>query len=203
MPKKADLTPKQLKARQQAYRKYALKKKKEKKLAGKTLAQKFFPIPSPEQVKNLKGIKTSARPVNYLSNKNLLEQVILSKKQGKMTNELAKMFVLLCQKYAKKNNFVGYSYNDDMQGTALLQLVTSWQAFDEKKYSNAFAFYTQCIKNAFIQVINKETLHFDKVQMERQLAGADIIGFGEDSDEPPPTFSDDTLLKEEEPVNTE
>lgn len=101
-------------------------------------------------------VKISKRPVKYLNNKDLLAQVILSKKNGKMTNELAKMLQLLTLRYGKKGNFSGYTYNDDMQSYAMLMIVKTWQGFDPAKSSNPFAWFTQCIKNSFIQYLNSE-----------------------------------------------
>lgn len=96
------------------------------------------------------------RKVNYLNNRDLLKQVIVSKKKGKMSDELANMLMLLVKRYALKSNWNGYTYNEDFQGEALMNLCKSWHMFNEKKYSNAFAFYTQAIKNSFIQILNKE-----------------------------------------------
>lgn len=99
---------------------------------------------------------TSKRPTKYLNNKDLLAEVIKSKKQGKMTNELAKMLQLLTLRYGKKGNFSGYTYNDDMQSYAMLMICKTWQGFDPAKSSNPFAWFTQCIKNSFIQYLNYE-----------------------------------------------
>jgi DNA-directed RNA polymerase specialized sigma24 family protein len=74
----------------------------------------------------------------------------------KMTNELAKMLQLLTLRYGKKGNFANYTYNDDMQSYAMLMIVKTWQGFDPAKSSNPFAWFTQCIKNSFIQYLNYE-----------------------------------------------
>lgn len=99
------------------------------------------------------------KKVNYLNNKDLLQAVKDSKKIGRMNDKLAKMLLLLCAKYAKKGNFVNYTYNDDMQGYAMLMLVRTWNSFNSEVYTNAFAFYTQCIKNSFIQFLKYEKRH--------------------------------------------
>lgn len=96
------------------------------------------------------------RKVNYLNNKDLLIEVHASKKQKAMTNKLAHMLQTLAARYAKKGNFANYTYNDDMQAYAMLMLVKTWDSFDPKKSSNPFAFFTQCIKNSFIQYLNQE-----------------------------------------------
>lgn len=92
----------------------------------------------------------------YLNNKELLIAVRESKEKGKMTPKLATMLQLLCSKYATKGSFVNYSYNEDMQSYAMLMLVRTWNAFDLNKSNNPFAFFTQCIKNSFIQYLNQE-----------------------------------------------
>ena len=93
---------------------------------------------------------------NYINNKDLLEQIKISKKNGKMSNELAKMLQLLCYRYANKGNYVNYTYNDDMQSYAMMMLCKTWGAFNVEKGSNPFAFYTQCIKHSFSQYLNAE-----------------------------------------------
>jgi hypothetical protein len=93
---------------------------------------------------------------NYLNNKSLLAEVEKSLAQGKMTNELAKMFMLLCAKYAQKGTYVNYTYNEDMQAFALMTLCKSWKSFNPQKSKNPFAYYTQTIKHAFYQYLNIE-----------------------------------------------
>ena len=92
----------------------------------------------------------------YLTNKELLPAVRDSKELGKMSPRLAMMLQLLCSKYATKGSFVNYSYNEDMQAYAMLMLVRTWNSFDLNKSNNPFAFFTQCIKNSFIQYLNQE-----------------------------------------------
>lgn len=95
----------------------------------------------------------------YLSNKDLMAAVKEAKQLGYMTDKLARMLQRLCAKYGKKGNFGGYSFNEDMQAYAMMQLVSTWDRFDPDKSNNPFAFYTQCIKNSFIQQLNKEKKH--------------------------------------------
>lgn len=97
----------------------------------------------------------------YLSNKELLAEIIVSKEAGQMSNMLARMLQLLCANYARKGSFVNYSYNEDMQAYALMMLVRTWNSFDPSKSNNPFAFFTQCIKNSFIQYLNKEKYQRD------------------------------------------
>ena len=41
---------------------------------------------------------------------------------GQVTNRLAMMWMKLCERYATRGNVRGYTYNDEMQGQAILQL---------------------------------------------------------------------------------
>lgn len=107
-------------------------------------------------VATAKNSITVAGKTIYLSNKELLAEVKRSKEAGQMSNALAMMLQLLCSKYAKKGNFINYSYNEDMQAYALMMLVRTWNSFDPEKSNNPFAFFTQCIKNSFIQYLNQE-----------------------------------------------
>lgn len=101
------------------------------------------------------------RKVNYLNNKDLLIEIRKSKEQDppQMTDKLAHMLQTLAARYGKRGNFSGYSYNEDMQAFAVMMLVRTWKAFNPELSQNPFAFFTQCIKNSFIQFLNQESKH--------------------------------------------
>lgn len=132
------------------------------------------------------------KKVNYLNNRDLLAEAKASKERDQMTDKFARMLQLLCAKYARKGNFVNYSYNEDMQSYAMLMLVRTWKSFDPKKSSNAFAFFTQCIKNSYIQYLNQE---------KRQRVIRDLLlidqglnpshGYGENDDGVPSPIEDE------------
>jgi hypothetical protein len=75
---------------------------------------------------------------------------------GKMTNKLAKMFMMMCERYGSKWNWRGYTYNDEMKSQALLQLSQVGLQFDESKSENPFAYYTAAVTNSFTRVLNLE-----------------------------------------------
>jgi len=78
---------------------------------------------------------------------------------GKVTNKLAMMFMKLCQRYGSRGNWRGYTYNDEMQSQALLQLSQIGLQFDESKSANPFAYYTAAITNSFTRILNVEKKH--------------------------------------------
>jgi DNA-directed RNA polymerase specialized sigma subunit len=180
--------------------------------------KKEVAIKKPPKKKVVKA-KKPPRVKNYLNNKDLLAEVILSKSQEKMTDKLAHMLQTLCARYGKKGNFSGYTYNDDMQAYAMMMLVRTWNSFKPEKSNNPFAFFTQCIKNSFIQFLNQErkqrdirdamltdnglspSLTYEMAQAEAQKK-AQQDGYNSDEEnanptptEPPESKSDDEILK--------
>jgi hypothetical protein len=79
-----------------------------------------------------------------------------SKEHGQMTRKLATMFMKLCERYATRSNWRGYTYNEEMRGQALLQLSQIGLQFDESKSQNPFAYYTAAITNSFTRILNLE-----------------------------------------------
>jgi hypothetical protein len=79
-----------------------------------------------------------------------------SKDHGNMTRKLAMMFMKLCERYATRSNWRGYTYNEEMRGQALLQLSQIGLQFDESKSQNPFAYYTAAITNSFTRILNIE-----------------------------------------------
>jgi hypothetical protein len=136
----------------------------------------FTHIPlAPGRKKTLKNTADSHDKVNfppfqhwkYDENNNLicvgkshwkgdLDQGEFSKDHGQMTNDLARMFIKLCERYATRGNVRGYTYNDEMKGQAILQLTQIGLQFDESKSDNPFAYYTAAVTNSFVRIINLE-----------------------------------------------
>lgn len=76
--------------------------------------------------------------------------------KGKITMTLAKMLMMLVSRNAMKGNWRGYTYNDEMQGQALLQLSQVALQFNEAKSSNPFSYYTETINHSFTRILNTE-----------------------------------------------
>jgi hypothetical protein len=117
------------------------------------------------------------------------EQGEFSKDHGNMTRKLAHMFMKLCERYATRSNWRGYTYNEEMRGQALLQLSQIGLQFDESKSQNPFAYYTAAITNSFTRILNLEkknqNIRDDVLEMNglnpswtRQNAGKKDPNFG-------------------------
>lgn len=100
----------------------------------------------------------------YVRNHQLIPEIRKSKANGRVTEELGRMLMLIAKNYVRKNFFSSYTnnYREDMVGKAIEHLAASALKFDEGyaertgKKPNPFAYYTQCCKNAFRQTLKQE-----------------------------------------------
>lgn len=104
-------------------------------------------------------------PTDFVDNAILLSQVIKSKRRLEedptlgntaMTRELSDMLLLLVNQYASKGNWTNYSYREEFVGDAVLHLFKKWHKFDETKYNNPFAFFTQIVYRCFLTTLGRE-----------------------------------------------
>ncbi len=98
------------------------------------------------------------KKTTYLKNKDLLAEVIHCRDENdmKMSDKLARMLIMLTARYGRSGQFGGYTFNEDMQAYAMMMLSKTWVGFNPERGSNAFAYYTQSIKNSFKQFLNRE-----------------------------------------------
>ena len=105
------------------------------------------------------------------------------KDTGQITNNLARMMIKLCERYATRGNVRGYTYNDEMKGQAILQLTQIGLQFDESKSDNPFAYFTAAVTNSFVRVINIEkrnqNIRDDILEMNGMNPSYTRIGDGE------------------------
>jgi hypothetical protein len=131
----------------------------------------FDHIPlAPGRKKNPKSVADSYTKLNffpfkhYIIENNAVKEVgrshtkkgKFSLEHGSITNKLAKMFILMVNKYGQRGNWRGYTYLDEMKGQALLQLAQMGLQFDEYKSDNPFSYYTASVSNSFTRVFNLE-----------------------------------------------
>ena len=113
---------------------------------------------TPVKTKRAKATTTKG---HYITNAVLLPEVIRAKKLGQITNELAKMFMLIAERYSFKANFAGYSFREDMVSFATSNLCANGLKFDPEKSDNPFSYYTSAIHNSFLQYLAEESKHRD------------------------------------------
>jgi len=124
--------------------------------------------------KNKKKIKTPRKKdsPDYLNNKEMLKEVIKCQKEKKISDKLAKMFMLLTLHYSSKPWFSGWSYKNDLKANGNLACVIAFPKFNKDKSSNPFAYFTQCIHHSYIQMVSNEYKHQkirDKLLVEAKM----------------------------------
>ena len=95
-----------------------------------------------------------AKKNNYLNNKDLYDEIVKSKEQGKLTRDAEKMLVLLAERAIRKLSYVNEDDRQDCLQFALLDLLKYWENFNPK-YKNAFAYFTEIAKRGYAKGWNK------------------------------------------------
>lgn len=112
-------------------------------------------------------------PKNYVNNANLLKEILKSQENLKqfpeeeqqdrvmeaLTPELVEMIMQMVKRISVGYGWRGYSWNDDIQLEAIMNLSRVALKFNLEKAGdkpNPFAYYTQIIKRVFISYIDKQ-----------------------------------------------
>jgi len=113
------------------------------------------------------------KPRDYLNNANLLREILISQEiQSKLpeeerdakaseclTPELIRMIMLLVERIATSWRWRGYTWIDDMQAEAILNLCRVALKFNMAKagdHPNPFGYYTQICRRCFLTTIDRE-----------------------------------------------
>jgi hypothetical protein len=85
------------------------------------------------------------------------KQVSKAKKEGLpkpyISEYVGKCILDIAERLSRKPNFAGYSYREDMVGSAIENVLTYIDNFNPKKSKNVFAYFTQIIYWAFLRKI--------------------------------------------------
>ncbi len=95
-----------------------------------------------------------ARKKEYLNNRDLYDQMVLSLEQNKLTPEAEKMLILLAERTINKLSYVNDDDRQDCLQFALLDLLKYWRNFNPK-FPNAFAYFTEIAKRGYAKGWNK------------------------------------------------
>ena len=86
---------------------------------------------------------------HHVKNKDLREEIIISKDQDKLTPKALDMFMLMADKFSNKLTYIYTEDKEDCISFAVMDCYQYWRGYDPEKSQNAFAYYTQIIKNGF------------------------------------------------------
>jgi hypothetical protein len=91
----------------------------------------------------------------YLNNKDLHIELIISKSQGKLTAKAQRMIFLLGKNIIKKFSYTDIKDKEDCLQEAYYQVYKNWHCYDENITDNAFAFLSEIFKRGIAQGFNK------------------------------------------------
>lgn len=105
--------------------------------------------------------------LHYVDNEKLFQAIIEYQEQVKtaaeagkeepiMSDYIGECIIKIANKFAYRNNFINYSYRDEMVADGIEVCLTGVKKFDIEKFKNPFAYLTQCCFYAFISRIKRE-----------------------------------------------
>jgi DNA-directed RNA polymerase specialized sigma24 family protein len=106
---------------------------------------------------------------HYAPNADLLTEIRKSRRLKSITPELARMLLAIAENYSHRSNWRGYSYREDLVGSAMPRLCIAVFKFKVRR-KNPFAYLTTVTHNAFLQTLQKEHKHARLAAFARDAA---------------------------------
>lgn len=108
---------------------------------------------------------------NYLEDRELYYEMVISKGKGKLTRRSEEMLILIAQNTIRKKerNFKTSDDKNDCIQQGLLHLFQNWKNFNHKKFDNAFPYFTEIFKRGLADgmnvINNKKSYNEEKIRM--------------------------------------
>jgi len=99
---------------------------------------------------------------HHVKNKDLREELILSKEKDELTRKALEMFMLMAEKFSTKFKYIYSEDREDCISFAIMDCYQYWRGYNPDKSANAFAYITQIIKNGFAKGWRKLYGNFPK-----------------------------------------
>jgi DNA-directed RNA polymerase specialized sigma subunit len=101
---------------------------------------------------NLTGcswIRENKQGKEYVKNADLLKALLESKEKGSPTDDFTKMVILMATKISTRLPYLDEEDRNDCIEYAIIDGITYYNRFNEKKGTNAFAYMTSILLNGF------------------------------------------------------
>jgi DNA-directed RNA polymerase specialized sigma subunit len=99
---------------------------------------------------------------HHVKNKDLREEIIICKEKNELSATALDMFMLMADRFSNKLTYVYPEDKQDCIQSAVIDCYLYWRGYDPEKSQNAFAYYTQIIKNGFAKGWRKLYGHMPK-----------------------------------------
>lgn len=87
--------------------------------------------------------------MHHVKNSDLRNEIIKCKQTDELSKEALEMLMLMAKKFSQKLNYIYPEDREDCIAFAIMDCYQYWRGYDPEKSPNAFAYYTQIIKNGF------------------------------------------------------
>lgn len=108
---------------------------------------------------------------NYLEDRDLYYEMIISKGKGQLTKKAQDMLILIAKNTIRKKDR-NYNTSDDKNDCiqqGLLHMFQNWKNFNHRKYESAFPYFTEIFKRGLADGINlinnKKSYNDDVIKM--------------------------------------
>jgi hypothetical protein len=105
-----------------------------------------------KETKNVKiflKFMASSTKTHHVKNRDLREELILSKEKDELTPKAVDMIMLMAEKLSTKFKYVYPEDREDCIAFAIMDCWKYWRGYNPEKSDNAFAYITQIQKNGF------------------------------------------------------
>lgn len=94
---------------------------------------------------------------HYIDKKEFFIQIVVSKAYGYLTPKAQHMFNILAERTIRKMRYYNTDDRNDCMQTGLFNMYDNWQNFNEEKFFNAFAYFTEIYKRGMAEGFNELT----------------------------------------------
>jgi len=97
------------------------------------------------------GITNTSRTYDkiYFDNKIAYYEIVVSKAEGSLSPKLFKMLCKIVKGVSRKFRYDNEEDRWDCEAYAYEVIIKNWREFDEDKYNNVLAYFTEIVKRAF------------------------------------------------------
>jgi len=85
----------------------------------------------------------------YVKNSDLRKEIMKCKENDELSKEAIEMLTLMAEKFSKKLHYMYPEDKEDCISFAIMDCIQYWKGYDPEISENAFAYFTQIIKNGF------------------------------------------------------
>ena len=106
----------------------------------------------------------------YLNDRELYYEIVVSKGRGKLTKKAENMFMLIANNTIRKkqSKYKNAEDMDDCLQQGILRLFENWRGFNEKKYTSALPYFTEVFKRGIADgwnvLYNKKSYTDDNIR---------------------------------------